>query len=130
MPRTAKIKPLFVTSKANVENLLKKRKNEFGGVNQIASSVDWKFKYAFYKPVPPTKKEIENFKKRVEVVKQELELLKRAFKPVDENKLKTVEEKLNSIVEDYKNYPFSDRELFFRARLKFLQTTLRKCFIK
>ena len=124
------MKILLFTPRNTFSKFFEKKKKIFKNVDQIASSVDWSLKYAFYKPKPPTEEEIENFKKMVEVVKNELDILKKTFKAINEKKLKSVEEKLNNILEDYKNYPFSDRELFFRARLKFLQQTIRSCFIK
>ena len=130
MPRSTRMKILFFAPRDKFQNILVRQREIFKDVKQIASSVDWNFRYAFYKPIPPTREEIENFTKMVEAVKRELALLKRTFKPVDTVKLKVVEEKLNNIVDDYKNYPFSDREIFFQARLKFLRQTIKKCFVK
>ena len=124
------MKILLFTPRNTFSKFFEKKRKIFKNVDQIASSVNWTFKYAFYKPVPPTKEQLENFAKLVDSVKRELSLLKKKFKPVNEFKLKIVEDKLNNILEDYRNYPFSDREIFFRARLKFIQRTIRKCFIK
>lgn len=130
MPVRKLKKKVSLTAEDAFEQFKSSWKKRFEPVIQIASSVDWNFKYAFYKPVPPTEQEIEHFKKEVDALKRELQSLKRRLKPTNPIRLEILENKLNHMVDDYINYPFSDRELFFRARLKFLRKAVRSCFVR
>ena len=112
------------------DRVLIRYKSLFDKASLIASKVDWGVKYAYYKPSKPSIEEVINFEKAVETIKYQLEFLKKHYKPQNPKMLELIEEKLNHIVEEYKNYPFSDRNIFFNARLRFIQSILKKCFIK
>ncbi|HID80082.1 MAG TPA: hypothetical protein EYH48_02605 [Aquifex aeolicus] len=111
----------------------RKRKEEirkrFLSVTQIASSVNWNVHYAFFKPVTPTEEELKRFQQKVRDVKEELLLLKKHFKPKHPQMVQALESKLNHLIEEYKSYPFSNREEFFQIRLNFLRNALKKCFV-
>jgi len=111
----------------------RKRRNEirkrFLSVTQIASSANWNVHYAFFKPVAPTEEEIKRFQQKVLAIKEELLFLKKNFKPQNPQMVQVLENKLNHIIEEYKKYPFSNREEFFKIRLNFLRNSLKKCFM-
>ena len=104
-------------------------KKRFFSVTQIASSVDWNIHYAFFKPNPPSPEEIKRFQQKVLALKEELLFLKKNFKPQNPYMVKVLENKLNHILEEYKRYPFSNREEFFKLRLNFLRNSIKKCFV-
>jgi hypothetical protein len=114
----------------NPDRALSFHKTLFSKASLIASKVDWGVKYAYYKPSKPSIEQVINFEKAVQTIKYQLDFLKKNYKPQDPKLLEIIEEKLNNIVEEYKNYPFSDRDVFFNARLKFIQSILKKCFIE
>ncbi len=111
----------------------RKRRNEirkrFLSVTQIASSVNWNVRYAFFKPIAPTEEEMKRFQQKVLAIKEELLFLKKNFKPKNPQMVQVLENKLNHIIEEYKRYPFSNREEFFKIRLNFLRNSLKKCFV-
>jgi hypothetical protein len=111
-----------------LKQVVNKYKYAFKSVSLIASKSNWHILYAYYKPSKPSEKEIEEFKKQVQAVKMKLEILKKKYRVANANLLRAVEEKLNNIVDEYKTYPFSDRKIFFNARLKFIQSLIPKCF--
>ncbi|RTZ58948.1 MAG: hypothetical protein DSZ31_04825 [Gammaproteobacteria bacterium] len=111
----------------------RKKRNEirkrFLSVTQIASSVNWNVHYAFFKPIAPTEEEIKRFQQKVLAIKEELLFLKKNFKPKNPQMVQALENKLNHIIEEYKRYPFSNREEFFKIRLNFLRNSIKKCFV-
>ncbi|GEM_PF-1652480 len=121
---------LFLTDYEKWKRYAEQIKSQFFvKVSKIASSVDWKLHYAFFKPTVPAEDELKTFLKEVEEVKKNLEFLKRNFKPHNPHLLKVMEDRLNHIVEEYKKYPFSDRKSFFQARLNFIKSSINKCFV-
>ena len=120
---------LFFTDYARWREFVRRLKGRFVSVDQIASSVDWNFRYAFFKPTAPADDELSSFLQEVEEVRRNLEFLKRNFKPQNPHLLKVLENRLNHIVEEFKEYPFSDRRSFFRARLNFIRNSLNRCFV-
>ncbi len=96
----------------------------FEEVSEIASSVNWSVRWAFYKPRKPTEEELRIFKQHYEKVKREVQILKRLIR--NQVFARSVEIKLKHMEEEFFNYPFSNRLNFFLARLNFLRETLRK----
>ena len=110
------------------KNYIKTIRGIFKRVQHIASSVNWEFRYAFFNPSLPTEEELKAFRREVESVKEELRFLKLNFKPKNPELLEVLEGRLNQMVEEYTEYPFSDRKHFFRNRLAFIRNSIRGCF--
>lgn len=108
---------------------IKSIKAIFKKVQYIASSVDWEFRYAFFKPSLPSEEEIKDFLCELESVKKELNFLKLNFKPKNPEQLEVLEIRLKQMVEEYTEYPFSDRKQFFKNRLLFIRNSIRDCFV-
>ena len=119
----------LLTPEEVLEKYIQKHKREFLKVAHVASAVDWNIYYAFFQPRKPSEREIKEFLREVEKLKKELKFLKANFKPLYPQILKAVENKLEHIVDEYKEYPFSNRRDFFRLRLKFLKQSMEKCFV-
>jgi hypothetical protein len=91
---------------------------------EIASSVDWKITYAYYKPIPPNPKELEIFKKELHKLQKEcVELFEKMGKKHD-SQLEKLLKKLQHMEEEFIHYPFSDRLRFFLKRLEFIRKVL------
>ena len=119
----------LLTPVEKLELFFQKNRKKFSGVTQVASSVDWNIYYAFFKPEKPSEAEIKAFYSEVKKLKEELVTLKRHFKPVNPYLLRVVENKLEHIVEEFVEYPFSNRRNFFQLRLNLLRDSLQRCFI-
>jgi hypothetical protein len=125
MSLKGRIKKTFLT-KTPLETV-KKAKPLFEGVSEIASSVNWSVRWAFYKPRQPTEEELRIFREHYERVKREFHFLKSRKLIRNPFLARSVEIKLKHMEEEFFNYPFSNRLNFFIARLNFLRETLRKC---
>ncbi len=121
---------LIFTDLGEWKNYIKPLKLVFKKVQYIASAVNWEFRYAFFKPSLPSEEEIKDFLCELESVKEELRFLKLNFKPKNPAQLEVLETRLNQMVEEYAEYPFSDRKQFFKNRLSFIRNSIRDCFVR
>ncbi len=116
----------LISDRDEFERLLKSYKRSFSRASEIASTVDWNVKYAYYKPHPPTEEELRFFNIALEELKKEFELYRLLLKEKHPEELNTLAKRLEWIEEEFYTYPFSDRLKFFLTRLEFLRYLLRK----
>jgi hypothetical protein len=125
MPKIKSIKKTFLLGGDEFKKLIKRQKTALRAASEIASTVNWHIKYAYYKPEPPREEELKIFKKVLEEIKREYELYKMLLKGQADEKLSAIEAKLKTIEEEFITYPFSDRLKFFLKRLEFIKYQLR-----
>jgi len=120
---------LLITDGETLRVYISERRKTFSAITHIASSFDWKFRYAYFKPSKPSREEVSRFLRELEEVKKELTSLKRRFRPRNANLLGVLEKRLKQMLEEYIEYPFSDRDAFFKNRLMFIKNSIRSCFV-
>jgi len=108
------------------EFFLNKHKDRFKNISFVASKSDWNLVFTLGREKEITPEEIKRFENRLNKFYSQIKSLVEKYNLHSDSDVAIILNRLKDIKEEYLNYPFPNRELFFNLRLDFYLQQIQK----
>ena len=112
------------------EEFLNKNREKFKNVDFIASKDNWNLRFTVNRKKEITEEEIKRFENKLNRFYREIKPLIVKYELNKNPEVAPILERIKNLKEEYLNYPFRNRELFFNLRLEFYLQQIRKAALR